>query len=272
MIKRKSVKVENITEEDLKIRKSKKEKEEQYFSNDTQQKIEEYKNVQTNEEKWEIYLNDIMPAFEMLVDKLVSVYNFKSFDDDLDTMKRDCVFFLWETIQKWDGGKGKKAFSYFNVVAKNWLIARSRKNYIQHKRTVVIDDGNQTYTPNTQPKEEKSSQKKYPKINLSTYMVDETGNPEEMMIYQEKMQTVYAIIDHLCEKLTDVKEKKCIDAIRVVFENIDNLELLNKRAVLVYLREISGLNNTELSSALSSIRKLYKQINKDMQDDLFSLF
>ncbi len=253
-------------------KKPKKEKEDQYFSKETQEKLEEYKLAQTNDERWVIYLTDIKPAFEMLVDKLVSVYGFKSFDDEMETMKADCVFFLWETIQKWDGSKGKKAFSYFNVVAKNWLIARSRKNYLQFKRTVVIDDGNTNYTPNTQPKEEKVTQKKYPKINLSTYMIDEASNPEEQMIAEERQQQVYDTIDYMCKMITDHREKKCIEAIKVVFENIDSLDFLNKRAVLVYLREISGLNNAELSSALSSIRKVYKQINKDVEEDLFDLF
>ena len=176
------------TENDVKkVEKTKKEpilkekvakpvKEDQYFSKDTQQKLEEYKLADTNEERWDIYLKDIKPAFEMLVDKLVSVYGFKSFDDEMDIMKSDCVFFLWETIQKWDGSKGKKAFSYFNVVAKNWLIARSRKNYQQFKRTVVIDDGNTNYTPNTQPKEERSSQKKYPKIRIYDVLKDDEEN------------------------------------------------------------------------------------------------
>jgi len=246
-------------------------KEDQYFSKDTQQKLEDYKSATSDEEKGKIYLNDILPAFEMLVDKLVSVYSFKSFDGDIDTMKRDCVFFLWETIQKWDSSKGKKAFSYFNVVAKNWLIARSRKNYLQFKRTVVIDDGNMNYTPNTQPKEERSQQKKYPRINLSTYMIDESNNPEEQMIADERLQRVHDIIDHLCDVITDTRERKCVEAIRMLFQNIDNLEFLNKRALLVYLREISGLNNSELSSALSSVRKTYKQINKDIEDNIFDL-
>ena len=247
-------------------------KEDQYFSKDTQLKLEEYKLAGTNEERWDIYLKYIKPAFEVLVDKLVSVYGFKSFDDEMDIMKSDCVFFLWETIQKWDGSKGKKAFSYFNVVAKNWLIARSRKNYQQFKRNVAIDDGNTNYTPNTQPKEERTVQKKYPKINLSTYMIDEASNPEEQMIAAERQQQIYDTIDYMCNSITDPKEKRCIDAIKVVFENIDSLDFLNKRAVLVYLREISGLNNAELSSALSSVRKVYKQINKDLEADLFDLF
>lgn len=249
----------------------KQQKDEQYFSQITQLKLEEYKNAIDNDARWNIYLTHILPAFEMLVDKLVSVYGFKSFDDDMESMKKDCVFFLWETIQKWDGSKGKKAFSYFNVVAKNWLIARSRKNYVHFKRTVAIDDGNTNYTPNTQPKEEKKTEKNYPRINLATHMIDNM-DPETQMIAEEKMKQVYDVINYMCEIITDQREKKCIEAVKIVFDNIDNLDFLNKRAILVYLREISGLNNAELSASLSSIRKVYRQINKDISDDLFDLF
>ena len=56
---------------------------------------------------------------------------------------------------------------------------------------MVIDDGNNNYTPNTQPKEERvPHQKKYPKINLATYMIDEASNPEEQMIAEERQQQV----------------------------------------------------------------------------------
>ena len=42
-------------------------------------------------------------------------------------LKSDCVSFLYETLEKFDPSKGSKAFSYFNVVAKNWLIIQSKK-------------------------------------------------------------------------------------------------------------------------------------------------
>ena len=39
----------------------------------------------------------------------------------------------------------------------------------------------------------------------------------------------------------------CAQAIRTVFVNIDNLDFLNKRAIYVYVREISGLTSKQLS-------------------------
>ena len=71
-------------------------------------------------------------------------------------------------------------------------------------------------------------------------------------------------------KVSNENEKVCIAAIITLFDNIEDLEFLNKRAVFVYLREISGLNPKQLSVALSSIRKHYRELIKS--DDIFLLF
>ena len=74
----------------------------------------------------------------------------------------------------------------------------------------------------------------------------------------------------MLSKVTKENEKICIAAIRQVFENVDNLDFLNKRAIYVYVREISGLTSKQLSVAMSKIRKQYKDIVHDSRIvDLF---
>ena len=51
---------------------------------------------------------------------------------------------------------------------------------------------------------------------------------------------------------------------------IGDLDFLNKRAIFVYLREISGLNPKQLSVAMSGIRKHYKELCKN--NDQYRLF
>ena len=106
-----------------------------YFNKDTQASIEAYQNSEDRTEKEKIYRKEIMPAFEQLSESLIYVYGFNSPYESVASMKGDCVAFLYETIHKWDPARGTKAFSYFNVVAKNWLIIRCRnakKNYHRH--------------------------------------------------------------------------------------------------------------------------------------------
>ena len=55
----------------------------------------------------------------------------------------------------------------------------------------------------------------------------------------------------------------------LLFEKLFNLDYLNKRAVFVYLRELSGLNAKQLSVAMSNLRKYYRDITNN---DLFMFF
>lgn len=216
-----------------------------YFNKNTQQKLEEYQICESKKERDLIYINHIMPAFEELVAKLVSVYKYTVSGEDINHLKNDCVTFLFETIHKWKPDKGKKAFSYFNVVAKNWLTIQTRKINKNNMRSVGIDN-----------LEEMSSQEK---DCLTTIDVDYENSPEDILLNREINQTIVKEIEKISLLLSKENDKKCIFAILHIFKNIESIDLLNKRAVFVYLREISGLDSSELSSSLSRIRRIWNK-------------
>ena len=64
-------------------------------------------------------------------------------------------------------------------------------------------------------------------------------------------------------------ERSCIYAVRKLFENADDLEFLNKRAIFVYLREMSGLNPKQLTTTISSLKKKYNELRKLEEFDAF---
>lgn len=219
----KSLKKKSQTKE-----KGKKKKTRYYFTKETQQKIIEYQNSSRKVQKDRLYQYHILPAFQELVNSLVAVYGFKSSNEDLNHLKSDCVTFLFETIHKWKPENGTKAFSYFNVVAKNWLTIHSRRLLKNSRRSVSFEAPEEfTFLEKTK---------------LSEIEIDDSY--EEKIRKNEQPKIVKKIIEFIREQVKDERDKKCIDAIFQVFDNVDNLDYLNKRAVFVYLREISGLNST----------------------------
>lgn len=226
--------------------KKKKKKSNYYFTKETQEKIIEYQQCSLKRRKSDLYINHIHPAFSELVHNLVSVYKFKSFNEDINHLKHDCVTFLFETIHKWKPENGTKAFSYFNVVAKNWLTIHSRRLAKSSNKNISVDN--------------------LEEFNLYEKQQLNKIEPDISIVYEENidkmnfMSMFHKMTDEIRTKLKDEKDIKCIDAIKQVIDNIENLDYLNKRAIFVYLREISGLNSTELSSSLSTIRKHYKKI------------
>ena len=235
-------------------KKKKKKKKNYYFGMDVQRKIVEYQITDCPAKKEKIYEEFISPAFTELVHSLVSVYGFKASNEDIAHLKSDCVSFLYETIYKWSPDKKSKAFSYFNVVAKNWLTIQSRRLLKNLRRSAYIDD------PHALTSSEKSE------LFDREYVDPEVALRESI----ERFDKILEMITYIEGHLKDEKDIKCCYAIKKVFNSIEDLEFFNKRAIFVYLREISGLNSTELSSSLSSIRKIYRKVAGP--DKMFDIF
>ena len=218
-----------------------------YFNAETQAAIADYQALKDAAEKEKVYIKHILPAFDKLVENLIFVYGFTNPYEPFENVKNDCVSFLYETLSKWDAARGSKAFSYFNVVGKNWLIMNSRKSKKHVKKQVSLSD------MTTMTADDRRALMNF----------DFVPSPDEIYIKKFFRQEIFDMLDEIKLRAKGEKEKVCINAIIVVFKKIDDLDYLNKRAIFVYVRDISGLNPKQLSVAMSSIRKHYREIIKE---------
>jgi hypothetical protein len=222
-----------------------------YFNSGTQDAIVKFQDARTRKERDSLYVDHIMPAFEKLVENLINIHKFTGMHDTYDELKNDCVNFLFETIHKFDSKRGTNAFSYFNVVAKNWLIIRTKQKMQRTKRNVSLDD------PMSLTAHE-------------TLIVEEHNvlPPQDLLI--DSADSIENTIEMLYEIRSRVKtenELTCINSIITIFENIDEIDLLNKSAVLLYMRELSGLSPKQLTTAMQSIKRHYKKTKSDARDN-----
>ena len=225
-----------------------------YFTKETGESIVKYCQEEDLDKKKKIYEKEILPAFDKLAENLIFVYRFKSPYMTTEELKVDCVSFMFETLHKWDPSRGTKAFSYFNVVAKNWFIINTRKHLKRRNRHVSIDD------PHGMSSSQKSMFEDY----------DYVPPADEIMIKAQNKKEILMLLEDMRVKLTNENELKCLHAIETLFASIEELELLNKRAVLVYIREISGLDKKYLSKSMSVIRRHYRSMSK--KTDLYDIF
>lgn len=218
-----------------------------YFNQNTQAAIVAYQTATDRRERERLYVKEIMPAFEKLVENLINIHKFTSLYDTYDDLKNDCVNFLFETICKFDGTRGTNAFSYFNVVAKNWLIIRTKQKSQRIRRNVSLDD------PDALSAHEHSIVENYCTIPGQDQILENTS-------------TAVNIVEMLYEIRSKAKtenELACINSIITIFENIDEIDLLNKSAVLLYMRELSGLSPKQLTTTMQSIKKHYRRMKID---------
>tara|TARA_A100001011_G_C14307693_1_gene843974 strand:+ start:1754 stop:2494 length:741 start_codon:yes stop_codon:yes gene_type:complete len=236
------------------IKRKTRRKKSQYFGKDAHLAIVEYQNAADRKERSKIYDDKIKKSFDKLAENLIFIHGFSSDKEHFRILKSDCVSFLYEILEKFDPARGSKAFSYFNVCAKNFLIIQSKKRTKNKIRHVSIDD---EYGLS-------SNEKKI--IEHSQVLKSQ----EDIAIYHEDKKLLLELLQEIMKKISNPNEIQCLNAIITLFKKIDDLDFLNKRAIFVYLRELSGLNAKQLSVAMSSIRKHYKDLSKNNEE--FILF
>lgn len=221
-----------------------------YFHSGTQAAIVKFQSEQDRKSRERLYVEEIMPAFEKLVENLINIHKFTGMHDTYDELKNDCVNFLFETIHKFDPTWGSNAFSYFNVVAKNWLVIRTKQKLQNVKRSVSLDDPLGLTAHETLIIEQQNV------LPSQDVLIDSADSVENTIKMMHEIRT----------KVKTENELTCINAIITIFENIDEVDLLNKSAVLLYMRELSGLSPKQLATAMQSIKKHYKKSKVDVDN------
>lgn len=217
-----------------------------YFTTDTDEAIERFQAATTDEEKHRIFNEEIRPAFEKLIENLIFVYKFFKFGD-VDTLKRECLTDLYNTIGKYDVTKSNdpkketsKSFSYFNMVAKNWFIAKSReaakKSRNESDLFYDLDHENVRNDPN--------------------FMI---APHEEAVEEKEKWLEFYKAMDSWRDELTKKNERQVLEAIIFLMKNSELVTIYNKKAVYLYLRELTGLTTKQIVVNLKKIKVLYAE-------------
>jgi hypothetical protein len=242
-----------IRKKTRRVRRKGSKKRNMYFHEGTHNAIILYQDTDNLEKKEDIYVAEILPPFNKLVENLIFIHGFAKINGSYEDLKNDCVTFLYETLHKFDHTRGTKAFSYFNVVAKNWLIIRSKQKLKSNKRNISID--NQDFLSYSD------------KSKIENYKI--APSQDYRIMIKESKDNLSKLMKEIRRKLNNENEISCMDAIITLFEKIDELDLLNKRAVFVYLRNLSNLNPKQLSIAMSAIRKHYRVLVKNDDFDIF---
>ena len=223
-----------------------------YFNADTQRAIVEFQSTEDRVVRERLYVLEIMPAFQKLVENLINIHKFAGLHDSYDDLRNDCINFLFETICKFDDSRGTNAFSYFNVVAKNWLIIKSKQKSQKSKKNVSLDD-------------------------LSLLSAHEKNILEEHNVLPSQdlfldslisSKSIGVLLCDIREKLRTENELTCINSIITIFQNIEDIDLLNKNAILLYMRELSGLSPKQLTTTMQVIKKHYKKIKNEQRNEL----
>jgi len=148
-------------------------------------------------------------------------------------------------LDKFDPAKGSKAFSYFSVITKNWFIHKVKRQQKRNKREIDYEN----------------ISKKFEEEFLSTNESYLTHREEDEFwnAFHVELQSW----DALTMKDNDLKVYK---AINILFESKEDIDIFNKKAIYLYLREITGLNTKQIVNSLKKFRKKYTSFKQDWEN------
>ena len=208
----------------------------QYFTVVHEQAILDYVATEDIKVRTDLYVNLIGPALDEMVDKIVYTYKFTTLPN-IDVLRDECKIWLVTVLDKYDKDKGSKAFSYFSVITKNWFIHKVKKQSKKNRTEIELVD-----LPRDLELKYISTSNPYPK---------EREHEEFFNFLKNEIDSW----EH--DKMKD-NEKKVLEAIRILFESAEDIEIFNKKAIYLYLREITGLNTKQVVNNLNKMRSKYR--------------
>ena len=117
----------------VKIKKKRKKKSKIYFGTPVHNAIVEYNESEDYTFRHKIYTDEIHAAFLKLAENIINTFKFSYFDYPFRALQEEVVSNLVMNMHKFDSTRGSKAFSYFSIIAKNYLILNNNANYKKMK-------------------------------------------------------------------------------------------------------------------------------------------
>lgn len=213
-----------------------------YFTKETEDYIVAYNNSEDIVYRQQIFTDHIYYPFYKLVENIIHTYKFYYTDvNDIEDLKHEIISILVEDkIMKFDPSRGAKAYSYFGTIVKRWLIAYTDKNYKRLKRVGSFEEINESYEP------EISRTKTGYEVTLS-------------QIIERFIEESYEELDTMFKKDAD---RKIADAILTLFSKRNDIEIFKKKALYIYIREITGEETPQLTKIINILKKKFYTIHQ----------
>ena len=220
------------------IKKKRRKKSKNYFTQDTEDAIVLYNNTKDSEIRSKIYERDIHFAFFKLTQNIIHTFKFYHTEvTELEHLQHEIITFLLSKMHLFDPTRGAKAYSYFGTIVKRWLILYNTKNYKKKINKVGVDELSK----------EGSSH---------VYSIGDDRIKSDL----DKYVDIY--VNHVENNIFELFPKKndaqIADAILELFRKREDLEVFNKKALYIYIREMVDVKTPKITKIADQLHHIFK--------------
>jgi hypothetical protein len=217
------------------VRKRKPKEPRMYFTQDTEEAILEYLRNTDTDIRNHIYNERIKYAFYKLAENIIHTFKFYYTDTDtIEELKHEVITFLLEKLHLYKQEKGA-AYSYFGTIAKRYLINYNQDNYMKLQEKVCIDNTSEE----------------------ADELINESENPLKDNL-NDYINLYVAYVDkNLYTLFPKIKDAKTADAIIELFRKRESIDIFNKKALYIYIREMTEVETPQITRIIKKLKTLY---------------
>ena len=217
-----------------------------YFTDETEKAIVAYNKCTDEVERNTIFREKIHPAIDKLAENIINRFKFPYIEESFEDTKSQVVSFLILNLHKFTENKGK-AFSYFSVVAKNYLILHNNNAYRDDIRSTSLADS----------------------LGEESFTLEEvlTTSPESESSKSDARDFIHLLVQYWDFNLTKVFKKKrdqeIANAVVELLRRSDTIENFNKKGLYVLIREMTNSKTVHITKVINKMKVYVLQHMKE---------
>ena len=236
-----------------------------YFTKETEAAIVKYNNSTDKEERSEIYQDHIHWPFYKLTQNIIHTFKFYYTEvENLEDLQHELIVFLLSKIHLFNPSNGAKAYSYFGTIVKRWLIVYNTKNYSNKIKNITINDIHSYSNLDQLSPGFVTSQKMEEGMSILT---ESEFEGDELAIkgykYEDKLSIfIDQFVSECTEKIYEIFPKgndaQIADAILELFRKRENIDVFNKKALYIYIREMVDVKTPKITKIANVLYGIFK--------------
>jgi len=214
-----------------------------YFTQSTEDFIVLYNVEEDIDIREQIFQEHILYPFQKLVENIFNTFKFSYFETGPLDVQKECLTHLVANIHKYKQEKGK-AYSYFSIIAKHYFILLNNTNYKKFNQNVEISEERDEHTVQLQHTDKHHVQRE---INDFVRLIIEfwENNVEKIFTKERDIGIANAVVE--------------------LFRNSKNISMFNKKALYLYIREMTDCRTQQITKILNRMKQYQTKMKQSYQ-------
>lgn len=232
-------------------KRGRKRKNDMYFGPEEEEAVVKFLESDSEVERNLIFNEWLKAPLDKMIESIIRRYKLYRKGETFEELHSDTVSFLMTKVHKFETGRGKKAYSYFGTISKNYILGLLIKDEKYMKQTASYEDMSSSL-------EERDD---------LTYVIDNDGLLMDDFIKKilDGIRSEMNDENHPPKKKLNDNEKKVglalieiLENWETAFESMDGGSKYNKNSVLETMRNYTNLSTKDIRLAMKRYKDLYE--------------